>query len=425
MALTPQEVFRPGSFPTHTYVARAEDDFESHLQHALTIAGQLISISGPSKSGKTVLVEKVVGIDQLIVVTGAGIVSPEDIWRRALKSMDAPLRKTGSTGQTTLTGASGGVSGTIKLPLVAEGQASLGGKAESTRSSQQTVEYAQDGLHQMIREIGNSDYVLLIDDFHYMPRQAQEEAAKVLKEAVRSGVKVCVASVPHRGDDVVRANPELRGRVHSIDLKYWKDEDLAKIADAGFGALNVTFNTQLIRKLAGESAGSPQLMQLVCLNACHVANVRSRPLLHREIALVADDINRIFEITSTNTDFRSMVDVLDAGPRTRGTERRMYSFRDSTEGDVYRCMLKAIAMEPPRLAFDYDELVRRAGDLCVGDPPIGSSVVSTCSQLAKLAQLHFPNERAIDWDENKQIIDIADPNFLFYLRWSGRLLEAN
>ena len=162
-------------------------------------------------------------------------------------------------------------------------------------------------------------------------------------------------------------------------------------------------------------------MQLLCLNTCHIANLRAKPLLHKKFALVPDDIRRIFEITSTNTDFRSLVDVLDAGPRTRGTERKMYTFIDGSEGDVYRCILKAVALDPPSLAFSYEEMAKRAGQVCQGDPPIGSSVVSTCSQIAKLAQEHFPRERAIDWDESKQILDIADPNLLFYLRWSGTI----
>lgn len=70
----------------------------------------------------------------------------------------------------------------------------------------------------MVNDIGNSDHVLLLDDFHYMPRDIQVDAAKSLKEAARLGIKVCTAAVRHRGDVLVRANPELRGRVRAVDL---------------------------------------------------------------------------------------------------------------------------------------------------------------------------------------------------------------
>jgi hypothetical protein len=43
--------------------------------------------------------------------------------------------------------------------------------------------------------------------------------------------------------------------------------------------------------------------------------------------------------------------------------------------------------------------------------------------MSKLALEKFPNERAIDWDEAKQVIDIPDPYLLFYLRCSGCLAD--
>jgi hypothetical protein len=45
--------------------------------------------------------------------------------------------------------------------------------------------------------------------------------------------------------------------------------------------------------------------------------------------------------------------------------------------------------------------------------------------MSRLALEKFPKERVIDWGEQKQIFDIPDPYLVFYLRWSGRLMEAN
>lgn len=134
---------------------------------------------------------------------------------------------------------------------------------------------------------------------------------------------------------------------------------------------------------------------------------------------------KIYQQTSASTDFRSLVDVLDSGPRTRGTERNNFSFRDGSQGDVYRCILKSLAADPPKLSFGYDELTRRAAIICGDESPPGSSMVRGCTQMSKLAIEKFPAERVIEWDEQKQIIDIPDPYLLFYLRWSGRLDELN
>jgi hypothetical protein len=134
-------------------------------------------------------------------------------------------------------------------------------------------------------------------------------------------------------------------------------------------------------------------------------------------------LKAILEQTSASTDFRSLVDVLDAGPRTRGTERKTYKFADGTEGDVYRVVLRAVADNPPRLSYPYEELLNRTAKVCIGESPVGSSVTGTCLHMAKLAREKFPNERAVDWDEQKQVFDIPDPYLLFYLRWSNRLHE--
>jgi hypothetical protein len=72
-------------------------------------------------------------------------------------------------------------------------------------------------MEQVIREL-KSEFVVLIDDFHYISRDTQAALANEMKEAARRGLKLIVAPVPHRASDVVRANADLKGRVASIDV---------------------------------------------------------------------------------------------------------------------------------------------------------------------------------------------------------------
>lgn len=424
MTVKATEVFTPGSFPTRTYVERSGEGLEQVLRDSLDTPGQIVSLVGPSKSGKTVLVERVVGRELLITVTGAGIQSPEHIWSRVLDWMGAPT--TLAKGSTT-SGAIG-VGGTTSAGASLFGIASASGEArgdlEITYEQDKSANFDRTGIAQIVKEIGGSAFVVLVDDFHYMPRDVQSEAAKSLKEAVRLGVRVCTAAVRHRGDDLVRANPELRGRVRAIDLEYWSLPDLEKIAVAGFDELRIELPQEFNRTLAQEAAGSPQLMQLLCLTTCFVLGVRERRNTQERLDVNAEQRTTILEQASASTDFRSLVDVLDAGPKTRGTERKLYDFRDGSRGDVYRAILRAVAADPPRLSFTYEDLTRRTASVCKGELPVGSSIVGTCLHMGRLALERFPNERAIDWDDQKQILDVPDPYLLFYLRWSGRLSEA-
>ena len=74
-------------------------------------------------------------------------------------------------------------------------------------------------------------YVVFIDDFHYIERGVREEIGRQIKAAAEKGIRICTASVPHRSDDVVRSNPELRGRVN-IRLGL-SDEGNASLASNG------------------------------------------------------------------------------------------------------------------------------------------------------------------------------------------------
>ena len=120
MALKATEVFVPGAFPHHTYVEREGERLEDALRDAVSTPGQVVSISGPSKSsksGKTVLVERVVGQDLLIPITGASLHSPDDVWNRALDWMDVPSTTSGTQ---TVAGKLGGEvagKGSVGMPL--------------------------------------------------------------------------------------------------------------------------------------------------------------------------------------------------------------------------------------------------------------------------------------------------------------------
>ncbi len=421
--LTAHDVFVPSSFPEHTYVTRDEDDLEDKLRFAIKTKGQIVSVSGPSKSGKTVLVEKVVGKDNLIPLVGAGIREPDQLWTRVLDSLDAPLESMDMKSWQLRTGARVGAKAEAAA-IIANAEASGDIQTAFTRRNTGSEKKTRRGLEQVIEAIGGTDLVVLVDDFHYMPREVRAEVAKQLKEAARRDVKIVTAAVPHRADDVIRANPELQGRVTVVDVGYWRPRDLARIANSGFDALNVDIEAASAERLAHQAAGSPQLMQALCLYACFVLGTTERMPKRITERLKEEDHVKACRLTSTIADFRTLVDALEAGPRARSGDRKAYRFTDGTNGDVYRAILKAIAEEPLVLAFDYEEVLRRVKAICDGESPGGSSVTGACAHMSRLAEEQMPTARVLTWDERDQILEIPDPYLSFYLRWSDRLREV-
>lgn len=412
-----KDVFTPGRFPTLTYVEDHLTDKKKQLEDILDAGSMLISISGPSKSGKTVFVEQCLGKQNLIQITGAGAKSANDLWMRVFDIIGTPIARNVTSG----TSVAGSVSAKGSLEggvIVAKGKAELSGTGTYTSQSNETQSKAIDHLQLLIKELGGSDFVIFIDDFHYVPREVQGDVAQQIKEAIRNGVKFICASVPYHSDDVIRGNPDLRGRVLSIDFDYWNADVLEKIAYKGFKELNVTYEITMIKKLAAEAAGSPQLMQYLCLNSCYALDVRERHTDPIEFIEDANLLDKICRQTALSTDFGSVIEKMKEGPKTRGSERKMHVSKTGWQGDVYRLLVKALSLDPAQLTFRYQVLIDRITATCVGDPPSGSSITSACYQTATIINDAI-GEKILEWDSENDVFDIRDPYLLFYLRWSG------
>ncbi len=416
--LSSAEVFTPTSFPTHTYVERTDLHNERLLREWMRSSTQVASISGPSKAGKTVLVQRVVGEDNLITVSGASVRSPDQLWERVLDWWGEPHSTTASTADAT-TDTSAHEKG-ITLGIPGSGAA---GKHVSTTShvGTQTSHATANrrGLPQVVQEIANSPYTILLDDFHYIPAQIQPDVAQQIKDAASRGVRICVASVPVKADNFVRALPELRGRVLAVDLDYWGHKDLLQIPKLGCPLLGLEVDKASLELFAREAAGSPQLMQTICLWLCNHLGVRETVDPGRAVQL--DELGRkeILFLASLTADFRSLVRAMISGPRARPGERRSYVHRDGRIADVYLTIMRAVAMDPPRLSLDYPEIQQRLEVLCKGASPDGASVVNACIKLSQIAAGFGGNTGpSLEWDDQAQKLIIPDPYLLFYLRWS-------
>src|SRR5690242_12158968 len=282
--LSSAEVFTPTSYPTHTYVQRDDLHHERLLREWTRSSNMIASISGPSKAGKTVLVQRVVGEGNLITVSGASVRTPDQLWERVLDWYGEP-HSTVATRADSTTQTKGSDRG---------GQIGIAGIGANTRATSQdasgVIETTQAtahrrGLPQVVQELANTKYTVLLDDFHYVPQGIQGEVAQQIKDAAGRGVRICVASVPHRADNVVRALPELRGRVLAIDIDYWSRKDLLEIPRLGCEHLGVHVDAPSLTMFATEAAGSPQLMQSICRWMCAELGVREAVQPRRAITL--------------------------------------------------------------------------------------------------------------------------------------------
>ncbi len=392
MRLKAEMVFKPGAFPEYTYVSRnyvnTGISYELRLKQALRTAGCLTSIIGPSKMGKTILCEQVIGLDNIVEISGADFNENVDFW--AIIAAKAGLPYMGE--------------------ITTERSAARGNNKESDSKSEKYV-LSKDKVIQYYIE---NEKVLVIDDFHYASPEMQMKMAQQLKDAIRRELKVVVVSLPHRADDAIRQNADLSGRLSLINIETWKGEDLKKIALKGFDKLNIKIENFIAEKLAVECLTSPQLMQYICLSICTL-------LEDAEEQEINDDIlQKAYTFTTVNFNYADVVSVMSKGPNPRGQQRKHYQTIDGKELDLYGLIVESLAKNPPMMEIDFDTFYNRIIRLIkTADTKLDKQTVKNhLNNLQGILEGKEEIYRAIEWKDGT--IYVLDPLFLFYLRW-GRM----
>lgn len=411
-----QEVFTPGSFPEYTYVERERGQLEGRLRHQLRREGAIMILSGPSKSGKSVLAEQVIGSQDLVSVYGGDIGSVDDLWDRVLDALGAPQGHESTSSITEQSQTSGNIG--IRAHFF-----SVGGSASETESTNsETVEtYDRRGLADIIETNEQEPFTLVLDDYHYLDSDIQSDIGEALKQASEQGLRICIAVIPHRSDDLTQANPDLHGRARTLTIEYWSPDDLVKIGNRGFESLNVDFDQSTLDIFAEESVGSPQLMQQLCYDACGALELIEEQESCTEINMDEEDVSQVLTWTGNSLNLNSEFAILNGDGISGGKERNVHEFVDGSEGDVYESILRGIAASPISVSMNRTELVEKIECQCDSDPPGIPSITQALERMDERTTDNFPKQILLEWDDDTNVIEVPDPNLIFYLRWSDAL----
>jgi hypothetical protein len=400
MKLKAKDVFIPGAFPKYTYITRQSIEYdltyEFRLTQSLNTVGFLTSIVGPSKTGKTVLCEKVIGPDKIVDFTGNDFKETEDFWVTIARKIGLPL-ESDHTEHRTIEGQ--GIAGT-KEGIVSS-------VTESYRSNKDKV----------IQYFIEKDLVLVLDDFHYASPSMQYEIAYQLKDAIRKYFRTVVISLPHRSDDAIRKNSDLSGRLNLINIEPWNTNELREIAVTGFRQLGMNIDPALANDMAQESLSSPQLMQSICLNLSLLLDIDNNANPDK---LDHPMLRRAYKMTSLNLlSYKEVVRKLKNGPSTRGQKRKTYPLSNNEQVDIYELLLKAIAVNPPKVSLFTDDIKRRIDTLLgdAADKPDRLKIKNTIDQVQLIIQTSEPMYQVFEYKDDE--VYILEPLFLFYLRWGN------
>lgn len=379
------QIFKPGTYPKMTYVSRFSKGtrytYEERLQQSLSIDGYLTYIVGPSKIGKTVLCERVIGTANMVCMSGNDFSKEHDFWSGIGKKV--------------------GIS--MKAEISEESAAFSDSEQKSTVITKNYFA-AKDKVIEYFKE---NEKVLVLDDFHYAPMQTQYDIACQLKEVIRLGFKAVVVSLPYRSDDAIRLNPDLTGRISVIEIEPWRKEELKKIAEKGFSELKIDVEDKLVSKMAEESIHSPQLMQSICLNIGF--------LPQNSFVITEQMVEESCKFTCMNLPYADVVRVLKAGPSTRGQQRLQYTLLDGSRRDIYSLILKVLADNPPLVELSIEELMERIKNNLPQNTVKQQKVKDSLKNWQKMLETLGSLYQVLEWKDD--IIHVLDNMFLFYLRW--------
>jgi hypothetical protein len=407
-------VFTPGGLPSITYVSRDHLELEKKLSDAIARGFAFIVVTGPTKSGKTVLCRRVLERDPLIVVEGGQIRTEADFWSNITHQLSIAAQTTRSRGETAGTSVTGEAGGS----LAGFFQAKTGLAQADTTQSTSTFSFTNISVLAALDRLIKDKITLMVDDFHYVEHDTQKAIIRAVKGAVFKGLRVVFLAVPHRAFDPIMVESEVEGRFKHIAIPQWALDDLILIPNRGFSALNIEVKRASQRRICQDSFGNPLLVQEICSEFCLANGVREAATNPREMdmALLESTYRQMAENRISPT-----YEKLRRGPEGRRA-RQLRPLRRGGKEDIYTAILAAVARLGPRASTTFEEIRGSLRTVFAPDVrmPTKAELYSGLTNMSDIAKHKVSGEPPLEWVGDTDRLEIIDPFLLFWLRWSLR-----
>jgi hypothetical protein len=405
------DIFVPGGFPHYTYYPRPNLQLEERLKEVKENLCKLVTVTGHTKSGKTVLTRRVLTREEAIWVDGGTVSEENDFWGIVIEQLD--LFQTTEQQSEEATNSTVGAKAKAGASFFGVGgEAEANTEIEKQRSTSLVVSRSIPPRVTALNGLRESNIPIVIDDFHYLPKELQGSIVRALKPLIFDGLPVVIIAIPHRRYDAMKVEREMTGRIFPINVPAWEIDELVHIPSIGFGLLNIEINSVLPIVLANEAIGSPHLMQDFCRAICR-QNKLPEPLGIKDHRLFMTDV--FSEVAETIG--RPIFEKLAQGPRQR-TDRVPRKLKNGIIVDIYELVLHALAhLKPGLISLEYEELRAAIRDVSESAIPQMHEVARVLKHMATIAATDQSSTPVIDFEDEDKKLHITDPFFAFYLRW--------
>ncbi|MCJ7448146.1 MAG: ATP-binding protein [Bacteroidales bacterium] len=413
------KVFVPGGLPVLTYNPRKELKLEENIEKAKDNLCKLLIVTGATKSGKTVLVKSIFPKEKCVWFDGGSFSSEDDFWTDIITQLDGFPDISLTTENDSINRGRAKGKAELTLPIPFPGMPTIGGEAEYEHERKKSVSKTKSRKGSLktiaIKLMEDKSTPLIIDDFHYIPREKQASIVRAIKSLIFEGLPVIFIAIPHRRFDAIKVEKEMTGRVENVTIPPWKNYELAKIASTGFPLLNLDVSVKFINRLVNQAISSPHLMQEFCKELCHLHGIEETS---KEIVEINNEtiLPELFTKVASATG-KVMFEKLSKGPRQR-TDRMKRPTADGEQPDIYGLVLKALSNLKPGLdKVDYEELRKEIKEISIDKAPEAHEVSRVLEYMSKIASSDESSTPVLDYEKDDRILHITDPFFAYYLRW--------
>jgi hypothetical protein len=415
--LRANEVFVAGRQPTITYNPRDERHLEQEVRTYVSQPGKALSVAGPTKSGKTVLIGRLLPPDRAIWIQGSDLENIASFWRAIVDGVDAFDQVSETLDEGTSDNTQFG--GQIGLPHAISFNFSRGRQSTATTSrAGARTRPAPDVAREALAE---TPYPVIVDDFHYVEHNVRRAVARAVKSLITI-THVILIAVPHEAFEVVRSEPDMDARMWQLRIQHWSVEELELLGEQGCAALNIVDEGGAVRRtLAQASYGAPFLMQQLCFDyaiSLGVETTATTPVIATPPGDWEAFLRRVADRTTPGV-FESLA----RGPNPRGQQRIDRVLKDGRKTDIYGAILLAISKAGARTTLGPGDLVRILDGELQANVPTRQQVAASLGHMRDIAKkARGSGDAALDFKDEQ--LHVLDPFLSFYLRYGSWTLPV-
>ncbi len=380
-----------------------------------------IIVYGASKQGKTSLINKNLEERAFVRLLCGPTSTRETLYNTLLAEVGAKIVESETKGfsygvQVDVEGRIGGVLGKltgVEGSLVAAGN---GGKEHEATIKTMPIDLSNvQDVHRVLSSVGANDRLVLLENFHYLSEEAQNELAFDLRLWNDLNTTFVIIGIWKDTNYLQAKNPELADRVVEIPVEPWTHEQFGQIVATGAPHLNVEIPESIVSEFSKAANGSvgvfQELVKLYCRKCGATETVpRAKRTINRPDFIPEALAEKAREYESTYVQQLSLFSRSDKPGRVNPLYLKYYLTRFILDADIDK-LQRGVRKED---LIDYTEQnLHRTVDRNV----LVNQYAALLPKLTK-AQLDIGMRPIVQY--TGLVFKAIDPIFAFYMRHADR-----